>query len=351
MKILEVKDGMKVEPTCVYLSPPNKDVAIINRTFHLIELTESHAIRLPIDSFFRSLAEDQGEQAIGVILSGTGTDGSLGIKAIKGEGGMTMAQEEKQAKYGGMPRSAIDTGLVDYILPVEKMPEELTKYVKHPYLAEAKKVIAPGEQYNNYLQKIFMLIRAKNGHDFSDYKPNATRRRIERRMAVHKIDRIADYVRYIQQSPAEVQTLYKDMLIGVTNFFRDPDTFYIFKEKVITSILNSRKTDEPVRIWVPGCSTGEEAYSMAMLLEESMEEMKRHFKIQIFATDLDPHAIEHARTAVFLYSIAADVSPERLKRFFTKEDHTFGVKKNSFGKWWCLPSKILSKTHPFPNWI
>ncbi len=327
MKILEVKDGMKVEPTCVYLNPPNKDVAIMNSTLHLIELTESRATRLPIDYFFRSLAEDQGEKAIGVILSGTGTDGSLGIKAIKGEGGMTMVQEEKQAKYGGMPRSAIDTGLVDYILPVEKMPEELMKYVKHPYLTEAKKVIAPGEQYRNYLEKIFMLIRTKTGHDFSDYKPNTTRRRIERRMAVHKINRIADYIRYIQQNPAEVETLYKDMLIGVTNFFRDPDAFCALKEKVITSILKNLKTDAPVRIWVPGCSTGEEAYSMAMLLEESMDEMKRHFKIQIFATDLDPDAIEHARTAAFPDSIAADVSPERLKRFFIREDHTFRVKK------------------------
>jgi two-component system CheB/CheR fusion protein len=323
MKILEVKDGMKIEPNCVYLNPPNKNVAIMSKLFHLMELIETYRINLPIDYFFRSLSEDQGEKAICIILSGTGTDGTLGLKAIKGAGGMTMAQEEKQAQYAGMPRSAIDTGLVDFILPVEKMPKELIKYVQHPYIGGPEKIGTPEQQFQNYLQKIFLLIRAGTGHDFSNYKQNTTRRRVERRMAVHQISRIADYLRYLQQNTAEVEALFKDLLIRVTNFFRDPKAFEVLKEKVIPDLLEKKETDTPVRIWVPGCATGEEAYSLAMIVFETMERLKKNFILQIFATDIDPEAIEYARRGVYPESIAADVSEERLKRFFVKEENTY----------------------------
>ncbi|MBC8550392.1 MAG: hypothetical protein H8D23_12175, partial [Candidatus Brocadiales bacterium] len=216
MKIYEIKDGMKVEPNSIYLNPPDNDVAIMNRTFQLIEPLKSHAVRLPIDSFFRSLSEDQGKMAICIVLSGTGTDGTLGLKAIKGEGGMAMAQEEGQAKYDSMPRSAINTGLVDYILPVEKMPDELAKYVKHPYIEKDAITGTTEQKYQNNVTKVLIQIRSKTGQDFSHYKQNTIRRRIERRMAVHQIDKISHYLDYVRENPSEVTTLFKDLLIGVT---------------------------------------------------------------------------------------------------------------------------------------
>jgi len=328
MKILPVKDRMKVEPNCIYLNPPNKDVSIIKRSFCLMEPTRAHAVNLPIDHFFRSLAEDQAEKAICIILSGTGTDGTLGLKAIKGSGGMTMVQIESQAKYDNMPRSAIDTGMVDYILPVEKMPKELLKYAQHPYIEGAKKKITPKQKYLDFVNKIFLLIRTATGHDFSNYKQNTIRRRIERRMAVHQIGKIEQYVKYLIEKPAEVETLYKDMLITVTNFFRDPAAFDILEKKIIKQIVKDKAAEYPIRIWVPGCGTGEEAYSIAILLVEAMSKLKKHMDVQIFATDLDDVSIEYARVGSYPEAIAADVSAARLQRFFIREDSTYRIKKH-----------------------
>lgn len=327
MKTIEIEDGMEIEPDCIYLNPPDKDVAILNCAFQLIKPVETHQLRLPIDYFFRSLAKDRSEKAVCIILSGTGTDGTLGLKAVKGEGGMTMVQEERQARYDGMPRSAIETGLVDFILPIEKMPEELMKYVKHPYIKGTPKPVTAEEKFKNAVNKIFVLIRDNTGNDFSNYKLTTIRRRIERRMAVHQIDSIDHYVNYLQQRPAEIETLYKDMLITVTNFFRDKDAYKIIAEKVIPTILKNKLPESTIRIWVPGCATGEEAYSLAILFAEGMEIEKKHCNIQIFATDIDIEAIEYARLGVYPDSIAADVSPERLKRFFIKEENTYKVKK------------------------
>ena len=327
MKILEVEDGMVVKPNHIYLNPPSKNMVIINGTLQLMELEKGHFVNLPIDHFFRALSQDQAEKAICIILSGTGTDGTLGAKAIKGGGGMTMVQTEKQAKYDGMPRSAIDTGLIDYILPLEKMPEELVKYIQHPYIEGPENIGINKQQFQNYLQKIFVLIRSETGHDFSNYKQNTIRRRIERRLAVHQIDDIAEYIRFIQQTPMEVKTLFKDLLITVTNFFRDPESFEVIEKKVIPQILKNVSGDSPVRCWVPGCATGEEAYSIAMLLVESIEKSKKHTNIQIFATDIDEDAIEFARMGIYPDSIAADVTPERLKRFFIKDDNVYKIKK------------------------
>ncbi|MCR4290033.1 MAG: PAS domain-containing protein [Candidatus Scalindua sp.] len=326
MKIFEIRDGMKIEPNSIYLNPPDNDVAVMNRTFQLIKPMESHAVRLPIDHFFRSLSEDLGKMAICIVLSGTGTDGTLGLKAIKGEGGMAMAQEETQAKYDSMPRSAINTGLVDYILPVEKMPAELAKYVKHPYI---EKDALPGtteQKYQHDVTKILIQVRSKTGQDFSHYKQNTIRRRIERRMAVHQIDKISHYLDYVRQNPSEVTTLFKDLLIGVTNFFRDPDAFDILEKEIISEIVKTKKGDN-IRVWVPGCATGEEAYSIAIIFAEMIEKSQKRLNVQIFATDIDDDSIEYARAAIYPDSIAADISKERLKRFFIKEDSTYKVKK------------------------
>ncbi|MDR4497518.1 MAG: PAS domain-containing protein [Candidatus Scalindua sp.] len=327
MKILDIEDGMTIEPNCVYLNPPDMDVAVINRTFQLVKPLKSHAVRLPIDYFFRSLSEERCIKAICIVLSGTGTDGTLGLKAIKGEGGMAMVQDEGQAKYNSMPRSAINTGLVDYVLPVEKMPYAIAKYLKHPFSIQVETGDGTTEQnYINSVAKILIHIRSMTGQDFSNYKQNTIRRRIERRMAIHQIDKISHYLDYIRESPSEVKTLYKDLLIGVTNFFRDHEAFDILAKEVISEIIKKKKSDT-IRIWVPGCATGEEAYSIAMIFAELLEKSQKHFTIQIFGTDIDEDSIEYARAAVYPESIAADISRKRLKRFFIKEDSTYKIKK------------------------
>jgi two-component system CheB/CheR fusion protein len=240
MRIVEIADGLKVEPNCIYLNPPDKNVVILNGTLQLIEPVKKDGLNLSIDCFFRALAEDQKEKPICIILSGTGSEGTLGLKAIKGAGGMTMVQEEHQAKYPGMPGSAIDTGLVDFILPVEKMSIELQKYVQPPYIEGLPKQEKIEAQFENALQKIFVLLRSNPGHDFSGYKEMTIRRRIERRMAVHRIEDISRYVRYLQETPAEMEKLFKDLLIGVTNFFRDPDALVALKDRVLPTCVGSQ---------------------------------------------------------------------------------------------------------------
>ncbi|SNQ60024.1 chemotaxis protein CheB [Candidatus Methanoperedens nitratireducens] len=328
MEVFQVEDGMKVEPNHVYIIPPNRDMAIFHRTLHLYEPVVSKGIRHPIDFFFRSLADDQKENAVCIILSGTGTEGTLGLKAIKGEGGMVMVQSMESATYDGMPRSAIATGLVDYILLPEKMPEQLVSYVNQFYAREITKperIVT--EQIVNYLQKIIILIRTQTGVDFSAYKQSTLIRRIDRRMSLHQIKNISDYVRYLQENKPEIQILHKEFLIGVTSFFRDLEAFRDLKEKIVPEILKDKSLDQPVRIWVPGCSTGEEAYSIAIVLKEYMDEVKSNFHVQIFATDVDRDAVETGRLGVYPSNITVDVSPERLNRFFIKNPDTYSIKK------------------------
>ena len=327
MKVLEIIDGMKVKPDHVYLNPPNKNVIIINGVLQLMDPVKTGGINLPIDSFFRSMAEEMGEKAICVILSGTATDGTLGLKAVKEFGGLVMVQDPNSAKYDGMPRSAIATGMVDFILPVEKIPEELGRYVKAPYMGESKKVFITEDQFVNNIQKIFSLIRSATGHDLSHYKQTTIRRRIERRMAISQINKISDFVKYLQQTPLEVDILFKDMLIGVTNFFRDPEAFKILKEQVLPGLLKNKDPDSLIRIWSVGCSTGEEAYSLAILFSEVLNMVKKHFNIQIFASDIDVQAIDFARLGSYPDSIAADVSQKRLHQYFIKEGNCYKVKK------------------------
>ena len=310
---------MIVKPNCVYIIPPNRDMAFLNGTLQLMEPSAPHGQRLPIDFFFRSLAQDQHERAICIVLSGTGSDGTLGVRAIKGEGGMVMVQNPASTEYDGMPRSAIATGMVDYELPPAEMPAQLIAFAAHAFGKLPANATASTPKAENTLKKIFILLRAQTGHDFSQYKPSTIHRRIERRMAVHQIETMDKYVKYLQQSPAEVEALFLDMLIGVTNFFRDPEAFKALDEQIIPKLFTGRPADATIRVWVPGCSTGEEAYSIAILLAEHQESMKQSFKVQVFATDIDARAIATARAGLYPASIAADISPERLARFFAAE--------------------------------
>ncbi|MFZ2955960.1 MAG: chemotaxis protein CheB [Candidatus Ozemobacteraceae bacterium] len=319
MQVFEVKDGMKVQPNCAYIIPPNRDMAFLNGTLQLLEPSAPRGHRLPIDFFFRSLAMDQHERAICIVLSGTGSDGTLGIRAIKSEGGMVMVQNPDSTEYDGMPRSAIGTGLVDYELPPAEMPTQIMSYVAHAFGKGPRTTLAPAPKIENALKKIFILLRAQTSHDFSQYKPNTINRRIERRMAVHQVETLEGYVKYLQQNPGEVEALFRDLLIGVTNFFRDPEAFGILEKQVIPQLFADKPANGVIRVWSVGCSTGEEAYSIAILLKEHQEREKKNYKVQVFATDIDSQAISTARLGIYPASIAADLSQERLARFFTVE--------------------------------
>jgi two-component system, chemotaxis family, CheB/CheR fusion protein len=328
MSVVEVEDGMAVKPDSIYVIRPNCDMAILNEKLHLFEPSAPRGLRQPIDFFFRSLAADQKERAIGVVLSGTGTEGAMGLRAIKGEGGMAMAQDPATARYDGMPKSAVATGLVDYVLPPAKMPEQLIAYVQHLPVPKLQETAGLPSESTDLLEKILVQVRMQTGHDFSHYKRSTLLRRIERRMAVNQIAKRSDYVRYIGNYPEEARTLFKEFLIGVTNFFRDTGAFEALREKVIPRLFRNGTKNNAVRIWVPACATGEEAFSVAILVREYMDELKGRFSVQIFGTDIDVKAIEAARAAVYPDSIAVDVSPGRLKRFFVQEGNYYRIKKD-----------------------
>jgi len=319
MKVFEVEDGMEVQINCAYIIPPNRDMAFLNGTLQLLEPAEPRGHRLPIDFLFRSLAHDQRERAIGIILSGTGSDGTLGVRSIKGEGGMVMVQHPDVSEFDGMPRSAVATGLVDYELAPAEMAKKLIAYVAHTFRRPLGLTTSSLQFNENSLKKIFVLLRAQTSHDFSQYKPNTICRRIERRMAVHQITTIENYVKYLQQTPAEVEALFRDLLIGVTNFFRDSEAFAVLEQQIIPKLFEGKPASSSIRVWSTGCSTGEEAYSIAILLHERLEALKKNYKIQVFATDIDSRAIAIARTGLYPAIIADDISPERLARFFTAE--------------------------------
>jgi two-component system CheB/CheR fusion protein len=330
MPVCEVQDGMTVEPDHVYVIPPNTALAVFHGKLRLLPRGETHTRHMPVDSFFRSLAEDQGQSAVGIILSGTGSDGSLGIRAIKAAGGIVLSQDEQSAKYDGMPKSAAATGVVDFILPPEKIAAELARISRHPVmtlLTAMKPGPLPSAEEDD-LNRIFMRIRTATGVDFTYYKQATILRRISRRMLLHKIDALKQYVRYLQENPAEVEVLYQDILINVTSFFREPETFTALKDIVFPRIFENRSSDTPLRAWVPGCSTGEEAYSLAMCFSEFSEERGVSCPIQFFASDIDEAAIEKARQGIYPENIAQDVSPERLRRFFTKVEQGYQVSKD-----------------------
>jgi two-component system CheB/CheR fusion protein len=329
MPVLQITDGIRVEPDTVYVVPPNHTLSILNGSLQLIEMSRPRSVNLPIDSFLQSLAQDQGPNAVCIILSGTGSDGTLGVRAIKAEAGMVMVQDEQSAKYDGMPRSAIATGLADYVLPPAEMPDQLVRYLRHAVRIETQSppltddVILP-----DALQKICIILRSQSGHDFSLYKKNTLLRRIERRMHISQIDAIKDYVTYLQKSEIESDILFRELLIGVTSFFRDPKAFSVLREKILPELLNDKPDGYTLRVWVTGCSSGEEAYSIAILLQEVMEDLNRRINVQIFGTDIDKHAVNAARSGLFPASIAADVSKARLNRWFTREDNQYRIKKS-----------------------
>jgi len=328
MNVVEVKDGMKIEPNGVYVIPPNRVMSIQNGIFKLSKPEEPHGLRMPIDSFFRSLAEDCKEKAICIIFSGSGNDGTLGLKAISEAGGISMVQEPTTAQYDGMPKSAIGTGLADFILPAEKMPEQLRTYLKHVHPKKIRKAPVILDKDSALLQDIIMTLKMKTGHDFSLYKKSTIFRRIKRRMNIHDITNAALYLRYLQEHPDEVKVLLKEFLISVTSFFREPEAFDVLKKKILPMLLKNKPENYTIRVWVPGCATGEEVYSIAIILKEYIEELRRNFRIQIFGTDIDEDAITTARAGIYPSNISIDVDRERLRRFFVKEDTTYRIKKD-----------------------
>ncbi len=319
MQVFEVEDGMLVKPNCTYIIPPNRDIAFLNGRLQLLEPSAPRGQRLPIDFFFRSLAQDQHERAIGIVLSGTGSDGTLGVRAIKDEAGMVIVQRPDTTEFDGMPRSALATGLVDFQLPATEMATQLISYVERAFGKLPRLSGIPAPQTENALKRIFVLLRSQTSHDFSQYKPSTIHRRIERRMAVHQVETLDSYVKFLQQTPTEVDALFRDLLIGVTNFFRDPEAFAALEQQILPKLFADKPAGGVLRVWVPGCSTGEEAYSIAILLQERIEALKQSCTVQVFATDLDSRAIATARAGLYPVSIAADISPERLARFFTAE--------------------------------
>ncbi|MBI4536424.1 MAG: PAS domain-containing protein [candidate division NC10 bacterium] len=327
MKVFQAQDDMKVQPNMVYVIPPNKDMAILHGTLQLLEPSAPRGLRLAIDFFFRHLAEDQKERSIGIILSGMGTDGTLGLKAIKEQMGMAMVQEPGSAKYDSMPKSALETGLADYVAPAGALPEKLLGYVSH--FSKVRTEEPPVEQKtSSAIQKVLVLLRSRTGNDFSLYKRNTILRRIDRRMSLHQITSMPRYVGYLQENPKEIDLLFKELLIGVTNFFRDPDAFALLKEKAVLPILRKMAGSEVIRVWVPGCATGEEAYSIALLFQECMDRgPDLNSRVLMYATDIDKEAIAFARQGLYPANIAADVPPDRLQRYFVKEEMHYRIRK------------------------
>ena len=331
MPVREVQDKMVVEPNHVYVIPPKSDMAIFHGALQLSIPEKIRGQRLPIDYFFRSLAEDQGERSIAVIFSGTGTDGTLGLRAILGAGGTTFVQDPATAQYDGMPSSAVRNNLATYIMAVDKIPKKLLSYVNNQFKKEARAFPAVEDSTIYDTREILKIIRSATSHDFSLYKQTTIGRRIERRMEANNIKSINDYGRYLRENPLETQILFKELLINVTNFFRDPEAFDILKKAILPQLFLDKPEDYCFRMWVPGCSSGEEAYSIAISLREYMDEIKQDFKIQIYSTDISEESIIAARLGVYPENIAIDVSPDRLKRFFIKDGSTYRVKKEIRG--------------------
>jgi two-component system CheB/CheR fusion protein len=347
MPVHRAEDGMVVEPDAVYLIPPNKNLRVFHGRLLLSEQDrDSPGINLPIDIFFRSLAEDQGPKAIAIVLSGTGSDGTSGLRAIKEELGMVMVQAEETAAFDGMPRSAIATGLVDFVLPPEEMPAQLLSYLKHPFTSKDD---AAGTMLTDEdgLSRIFALLRESNKIDFTYYKPTTIVRRIERRMAVNQIHDLNDYVRFLESYPVELNSLHKDLLIGVTSFFRDPEAFDILDKKLLPGLLRDAKEGK-LRVWVSGCSTGEEAYTLAILCCEVMEKENLNLDIKIFATDVDREAILTASAGIFAESAVADIAPEMISKYFYHKDEGFYISRQ-IREMVVFAQHNLVKDPPFTN--
>ena len=324
MTVRQADEGMRIERNTVTIIPPGVYLSVRDGELRLTQPREHHGARRPFDYLLRSLAEEFGDRAVAVILSGTGTDGSIGLKAVKERCGVVIAQDPDEACHDGMPRSAIETGAVDLVLPVAKVPESLIAYDRRMTRARGSE---PKDTGRTWLPEIIDLLRTTTPHDFTYYKPGTLQRRIERRMAMAAIEAedMDRYLETLRNDPSELDRLAKDLLINVTGFFRDPQVFDLLAEKVIPDMVGDAAANRPIRIWIAGCSTGEETYSLAMLFHERIAAEKRNVKLHIFASDVDPDAVIVAREGLYPEAIAADVLPERLARFFAKEDHGYRV--------------------------
>jgi two-component system, chemotaxis family, CheB/CheR fusion protein len=341
IQIITIRDGAVVEPDRVYVLAPGNNLVIAAGVLRLVKVDAAKPINLPIDIFFRSLAKDQAERAVGVVLSGTGADGALGIKEVKAHGGMVMVQKPSTAKYAGMPESAVATGMVDVVEPPELMPGYLINFMSGPYL------LLGGEKQDDFSReefaKILMLLHSRTGHDFSSYKGSTIRRRIERRMRMHGLNKTGEYLAYLGENPPEAQLLFSEMLISVTGFFRDPEAFAALQEKALVGLIGSRPDGSELRVWIPGCATGEEAYGIAIVLYECLHALNRIPKVKIFGTDLDAKVIQEARRGVYSSGIVSDVSAERLARFFTREgEDAYQVRKEIRDMLVFAPQNMLS---------
>jgi two-component system, chemotaxis family, CheB/CheR fusion protein len=327
MPVRQVAGDTAVESNHVYVIPPNRDLGIGEGVLQLTPPPARRATRMPIDFFFHTLAEDQQERAIGIVLSGSGTDGTLGLKEIKTVGGMALVQDPTTAQHDGMPRSAIAADAADHVLTVEKMPEMLLKYTRHPYVAVARQAPAVETRGADDATGVLALLRTRLHFDFSGYKSGTLVRRVRRRMGLRHVERLPDYLQLLRSDPGEVKALFKDLLIGVTRFFRDPEAWHYLEEKLLPSLLRERESGKPLRVWVAGCGTGEEAYSLGMLLIEQSQDAQWSGPIQVFASDVDKEALDIARTGIYPESIAANVPPGRLRRFFQKDGTHYRVSK------------------------
>ncbi|MGB3224067.1 MAG: chemotaxis protein CheB, partial [Desulforhopalus sp.] len=328
MEVHIAEEGVKVEPNMVFVIPSNRDMTISGGQLHLEEPQAPRGMRHTIDIFLRSLAADMEENAIAVILSGTGTDGTQGIRAIKESGGIVAVQDAANAKYPGMPQSAITTGMADIIYAVDKLPEKIIEIAHRSVFLVQRKDVRPGEKIDQQLKAIFQIIHTTTGNDFSSYKISTILRRIERRMAVNNSSELDNYIDLLKEHSGESRALFKEFLIGVTRFFRDSKAFEVLKQRIIPELVDNCEEDEPIRIWLVGCATGEEAYSVGILLREHFQEHRVQRKVQIFATDIDESAIETGRAGVYPDSISHDVSQNRLRSFFQKKDSTYKVTKS-----------------------
>lgn len=323
MPATQISDGIQVAPNSIFLIPPNHDLIIEGEKLILLTPDAPRGLRMPINRFFRSLAENRREKAICIIMSGTGSDGTLGLRAVKEHGGLVMAQEPSTAQYDGMPCSAIDTGLVDFILPVANMPGALTNFIRHAYSSQSSNQPLKEDAPDADLLRVLKIIQARVGHDFTHYKLNTLNRRTKRRMMINQIKTLNDYISYLQRNETEVDALYKDFLINVTSFFREPQCWDVLSKQEIPKLLKRCKKNNTLRVWVPGCSTGEEAYSIAMLLCEASDNLPQWVKVQIFATDIDKKALENARLGCYPVSVTADINAQLLKKYFQKKDRLY----------------------------
>ena len=324
LEVQQITDHMVIMPNHVYVIPPAYDLTILNGVLLLLGRVKPQGLQLPIDYFFSSLAADKKEQSIAVILSGMGSDGTQGLRKIKEQGGAIFIQHPDSAKFDSMPRSAIDAGLADVVAPAEELMAKIVNYVNDVPLQ-----IEDNEKNQSNIEKVMALLRSHTGHDFSLYKKSTISRRIERRMALHQLNHIADYVRYLRSNPQENELLFKELLIGVTNFFRDNPVWEQLKTEVIPSLLSQYPEGASLRAWVPACSTGEEAYTLAIVFQEALKEFNspKPFKLQIFATDLDVEAVSKARKAIYPNSIITDISKEILKQYFVPVANGYQIGK------------------------